>query len=182
MPGRDAAGVVVEVGDGNSKFKIGDEVYSNIHDFNTQKLRATRPSKWGTFAQYALVEEYLVAQKPTNLSFEEAASLPVALQTALQAFDDVAKFQKGKSVFIVGGAGGVGSLAIQLAKHVYGASRIVSTASTVKLDFVKSLGADLVIDYTKQSYDQISEKFDFVFDTIGQSLTHFANWLLMQLQ
>lgn len=85
-----------------------------------------------------------------------------------QAFE-IAKFEKGKSVFIVGGAGGVGSLAIQAARHVYGASRIVSTASTVKLDFVKSLGADLVIDYTKQSYDQISEKFDFVFDTIGDS-------------
>jgi len=109
-----------------------------------------------------------VAPKPTNLSFEEAASLPLALLTAQQAFD-IAKFEKGKSVFIVGGAGGVGSLAIQLARHVYGASRIVSTASTGKLDFVKSLGADLVIDYTKQSYDQISEKFDFVFDTVGDS-------------
>ena len=85
-------------------------------------------------------------------------------------------------MFIVGGAGVVGSLAIQLAKNVYGASRIVSTASTGKLDFVKSLGADLVIDYTKQSYDQVTEKFDFVFDTIGKSLTHlfcFA-WLPMQ--
>ena len=77
-------------------------------------------------------------------------------------------------MFIVGGAGGVGSLVIQMAKHVYGASRIVSTASTGKLDFVKSLGADLVIDYTKQSYDQVSEKFDFVFDTVGRSLTSFS--------
>lgn len=80
-----------------------------------------------------------MAAKPTNLSFEEAASLPLAILTAQQAFD-IAKFEKGQSVFIVGGAGGVGSLAIQLAKHVYGASRIVSTASTGKLDFVKSLG------------------------------------------
>nr|ABR16979.1 unknown [Picea sitchensis] len=163
VPGCDAAGVVVEVGDGVSKFKIGDEVYSDIQNFT-----AGRPKQLGTLAQYTLVEEHLVAPKPTNLSFEEAASLPLAVLTAQEAFD-IAKFEKGQSVFIVGGAGGVGSLAIQLAKHVYGASRIVSTASTGKLDFVKSLGADLVIDYTKQSYDQISEKFDFVFDTIGEA-------------
>ena len=168
VPGCDAAGVVVEVGDGVSKFKIGDEVYSDIQSFT-----AGRPKQLGTLAQYTVVEEHLVAPKPTTLSFEEAASLPLALLTAQQAFD-IAKFEKGQSVFIVGGAGGVGSLAIQLAKHVYGASRIVSTASTGKLDFVKSLGADLVIDYTKQSYDQVSEKFDFVFDTVGRSLTSFS--------
>jgi len=165
VPGCDAAGVVVEVGDGVSKFKSGDEIYADIF---TANFTASRPKQWGTLAQYTVVEEYLVAQKPTNLSFEEAASLPVAILTAQQAFD-IAKFEKGQSVFIVGGAGGVGSLAIQLAKHVYGASKIVSTASTGKLDFVKSLGADLVIDYTRQSYDQVSEKFDFVFDTIGDS-------------
>ena len=163
VPGCDAAGVVVEVGDGVTKFKNGDEVYSDIQDFG-----AGRPKQWGTLAQYTVVEEYLVAPKPKNLSFEAVASLPLALLTAQQAFD-IAKFEEGKSVFIVGGAGGVGSLAIQLARHVYGASRIVSTSSTVKLEFVKSLGADVVIDYTKQSYDQISEKFDFVFDTIGDS-------------
>jgi len=163
VPGCDMSGVVVEVGDGVSKFKNGDEIYSNIQNFT-----AGRPEQCGTLAQYTVVEEYLVAPKPINLSFEEAASLPLALQTAQQGFD-IASFEKGQSVFIVGGAGGVGSLAIQLAKNVYGASRIVSTASTGKLDFVKSLGADLVIDYTKQSYDQVSEKFDFVFDTIGDS-------------
>jgi len=163
VPGCDVAGVVVEVGDGISKFKNGDEVYTDVQDFT-----AGRPKQLGTLAQYTVVEEHLVAAKPTNLSFEEAASLPLAVLTAQQAFE-IAKFEKGQSVFIVGGAGGVGSLAIQLAKHVYGASRIVSTASTGKLDFVKSLGADVVIDYTKQSYDQISEKFDFVFDTIGES-------------
>jgi len=165
VPGCDAAGVVVEVGDGVSKFKSGDEIYADIF---TANFTASRPKQWGTLAQYTVVEEYLVAPKPTNLSFEEAASLPLAVLTAQRAFD-IAKFEKGQSVFIVGGAGGVGSLAIQLAKHVYGASKIVATASTGKLDFVKSLGADLVIDYTRQSYDQVSEKFDFVFDTIGDS-------------
>eukprot|EP00253_Pinus_taeda_P015503 PITA_15503 len=138
VPGCDAAGVVVEVGNGVSKFKNGDEVYSDV-----QNARAAgRPKQRGTLAQYTLVDEYLVAPKPKNLSFEEAASLPLAVLTAQQAFD-IAKFEKGKSAFIVGGAGGVGSLAIQLARHVYGASRI--------------------------TYDQIFEKFDFVFDTIGDS-------------
>nr|ABR16968.1 unknown [Picea sitchensis] len=136
------------------------------------------------------------------MSFEEAASFPLALQTAQEGFDRV-NFQRGQSVFIVGGAGGVGSLAIQvkvntillplktsrnlvplqndrvrsfnntcvvqLAKYVYGASKIATTTSTGKVDFVRQLGADTVIDYTKQSYDQIPQKFDFVFDTVGDS-------------
>ncbi|XP_057866462.2 2-methylene-furan-3-one reductase [Cryptomeria japonica] len=157
------AGVVAEVGKGVSKFKKGDEVYGDI-------LEIVEGNPWqvGTLAQYTVVEEHLLALKPSNLSFEEAASLPLALQTALLAFDTV-NFQKGQSVFIVGGAGGVGSLAIQLAKNVFEASRIVSTSSAGKVEFVKSLGADLVVDYTKQSYEQIDEKFDFVFDTIGES-------------
>ncbi|KAH9328449.1 hypothetical protein KI387_000557 [Taxus chinensis] len=163
VPGCDVAGVIAEVGEGVSKFKKGDEVYGDIQDFPGRK-----PKQYGTLAQYTVAEEDLVALKPSNLSFEEAASLPLALLTALQGFDSV-NFQKGWSVFIVGGAGGVGTLAIQLAKHVFEASRIVSTTSTGKLDFVKSLGADLVVDYTKQNYDQVPEKFDFVFDTIGDS-------------
>ncbi|XP_057866465.2 2-methylene-furan-3-one reductase [Cryptomeria japonica] len=163
VPGCDLAGVVVEVGDGVSKFKKGDEVYGDIQDFT-----AGNPKQVGTLAEFTVAEEHLLALKPTNLSFEEAASLPLALLTALQSFDTVG-FQKGQSVFIVGGAGGVGSLAIQLAKHVFEASRIVSTCSTGKVEFVKNLGADLVVDYTKQSYEQVDEKFDFVFDTIGES-------------
>ncbi|KAH9328445.1 hypothetical protein KI387_000553, partial [Taxus chinensis] len=161
VPGCDVCGVVEEVGEGVTKFKKGDEVYGNI-----QVVIAGRPkTSAGTLAQYTVVEQHLVAHKPNNLSGEEAASLPVALLTAQKAFDMV-NFERGQSVFVVGGAGGVGRIAIQLAKHVYGASRIVSNASTGKLDFVKSLGADLVVDYTKQSYDQVPEKFDFVFDTI----------------
>ncbi|XP_057866461.1 2-methylene-furan-3-one reductase [Cryptomeria japonica] len=163
VPGADVAGVVAEVGQGVSKFKKGDEVYADV-----LKITEGVPRQVGTLAEYTVAEEHLLALKPSNLSFEEAASLPLALQTALLAFDTV-NFQKGQSVFIVGGAGGVGTLAIQLAKHVFEASRIVSTSSTGKVEFVRSLGADLVVDYTKQSYEQIDEKFDFVFDTIGES-------------
>ncbi|KAH9328544.1 hypothetical protein KI387_000652 [Taxus chinensis] len=155
-PGCDVAGVVADVGGGASKFNKGDEVYGDIQDFTAGNLQ-----QYGTLAQYTVAEEHLMALKPSNF-------LPLALLTALQSFDTV-NFQKGQSVFIVGGAGGVGTLAIQLAKHVFEASRIVSTASTGKLDFVKSLGADLVVDYTQQSYDRVPEKFDFVFDTIGES-------------
>ncbi|XP_057866467.2 2-methylene-furan-3-one reductase [Cryptomeria japonica] len=163
VPGCDVAGIVADVGEGVSKFKKGDEVYGDIQDFTVGN-----PKQVGTLAEFTVAEEHLLALKPSNLSFEEAASLPLALLTALQAFDTV-DFQKGQSVFIVGGAGGVGTLAIQLAKHVFEASRIVSTCSAGKAEFVKSLGADLVVDYTKQSYEQVDEKFDFVFDTIGES-------------
>ncbi|KAH9328443.1 hypothetical protein KI387_000551, partial [Taxus chinensis] len=168
VPGCDVCGVVEEVGEGVTRFKKGDEVYGLIQLF---KENRPMPSA-GTVAQYTVVEQHLVAHKPSNLSSEEAASFPVVLLTAQEAFDMV-NFKSGQSMFIVGGAGGIGSVAIQLAKHVYGASRIVSNASTGKLDFVKSLGADLVVDYTKQSYDQVPEKFDFVFDTIGDSFKSY---------
>lgn len=163
VPGADVAGVVADLGDSVSKFKKGDEVYGDILQSVEGNLRQV-----GSLAEYTVAEEHLLALKPSNLTFEEAASLPLALLTALLAFDTVG-FQKGQSVFIVGGAGGVGSLAIQLAKNVFEASRIVATCSTGKVEFVKTLGADLVVDYTKQSYEQVAEKFDFVFDTIGES-------------
>ncbi|KAH9320856.1 hypothetical protein KI387_015495 [Taxus chinensis] len=163
VPCCDMSGVVVEVGEGVTKFKKGDEVYGDIQEFMSGK-----PKQCGVLAEYTAAEEYLVAAKPKKLSFEEAASLASVLITASQAFE-TANFAKGQSVFIVGGAGGVGSVAIQLAKHVYGASKVVATTSTPKVGFVKGLGADVVHDYTKHSYDQITEKFDFVFDTIGDS-------------
>ncbi|PSD77236.1 NADPH:quinone reductase, partial [Acinetobacter baumannii] len=162
VPCGDMSGVVVEVGEGVTKFKKGDEVYGHIQEL------MTKPKQCGTLAEYTAAEEHLVVAKPKNLSFEDAAGLAFVLVTAQQAFE-TAKFAKGQSVFIVGGAGGVGSAAIQLAKHVYGASKVVATTSTAKVGLVKSLGADLVVDYTKQSYEQVAEKFDFVFDTVGDS-------------
>ncbi|GLJ48177.1 hypothetical protein SUGI_1017250 [Cryptomeria japonica] len=162
VPCGDMSGVVVEVGEGVTKFKKGDDVYGNALEL------MTKPKQCGTLAEYTLAAEQLLAAKPNNLSYEDAASLVSVVVTAQQAFE-TAKFTKGQSVFIVGGAGGVGSIAVQLAKHVYGASKVAASASTSKLDFLKTLGADLVVDYTKQSYEQISEKFDFVFDTVGES-------------
>nr|DAD48094.1 TPA_asm: hypothetical protein HUJ06_018031 [Nelumbo nucifera] len=169
VPGCDMAGVVVGKGEGVMKFSIGDEVYGNIQDFNAEgKLK-----QLGTLAEYVAVEETLVALKPSNLSFEEAASLPLAVQTAIEGFI-TAGFKEGQSIFIVGGAGGVGTLAVQLAKHVYGASRVVASCSAPKVEFVKSLGADLVIDYTKTKYEEIQEKYDFLYDTIGDTKNSFV--------
>ncbi|KAK4411311.1 2-methylene-furan-3-one reductase [Sesamum angolense] len=110
----------------------------------------------------------LVAVKPKNVLFEEAASLPVVVQTAVEGFK-TAGFQEGQSVFIVGGAGGVGTSALQLAKQLYKASVVTATISTGKVDFLKGLGANKVVDYTKTRYVEVKEKYDFVFNTIGDS-------------
>lgn len=163
VPGCDMAGVVIGKGEGIKKFDIGDEVYGNIHDFNTdEKLKQI-----GTLAQFIVVEENLVARKPKCISFEEAASLPLAIQTAIEGFT-IGGFKKGQTILVVGGAGGVGTLVIQMAKLLYGASYVVATCSTPKVEFVKKLGADKVVDYTKIQYDDIEEKFDFLYDTIGK--------------
>lgn len=148
VPGCDMAGVVVaRGGDDAVRFQVGDEVYGNIQDFRGGgKLK-----QLGSLAQFIAVEEDLVAAKPENLSFEEAASLPLAVQTAVEGFT-TAGFEEGQLVFIVGGAGGVGSLAVQL----FGAALVTATTSTGKVEFVKRLGADKVVDYTKTTYEQVT--------------------------
>ncbi|CAI9101612.1 OLC1v1038979C1 [Oldenlandia corymbosa var. corymbosa] len=168
IPGCDMAGVVVAKGEGVSKFDIGDEVYGNLQDFNVvEKLK-----QLGVLAEFVVVEEDLVAKKPENLSYEEAASLPVAVQTAVEGFR-VSGFQKGQTIFVVGGAGGVGSLVVQLAKHLYGASFVTATTSSPKVEFLKCLGVDKVVDYTKTRYTDIEEQYDLVYDTIGDSKDSF---------
>lgn len=164
------AGVVVAKGRSVTKFNIGDEVYGNIQDFNAEG----RLKQLGTLAEFTAVEESLVAKKPESLSFEEAASLPLAVQTAIQGFE-TAGFKAGQTIFVVGGAGGVGTLVIQLAKHFYGASHVVATTSTPKVEFVKGLGADEVIDYRKIKYKDVQEKYDFLYDTIGNFLIFTDN-------
>ncbi|KAH9540278.1 hypothetical protein CY35_15G103500 [Sphagnum magellanicum] len=163
VPGYDVAGVVVKVGKEVSKFKEGDEVYADVSEAALNK-----PRQFGSLAQYTAVQEKLLALKPTRLSFAEAASLPLAILTAQEAFDRV-NLKVGQSVFINGGAGGVGTLAIQLAKEVYGASLVVTTASAGKVDLLKSLGVDKVVDYKKEKYEELPDKYDVVFDTVGES-------------
>ncbi|XP_051144073.1 2-methylene-furan-3-one reductase-like [Andrographis paniculata] len=165
-PGFDVAGVVVEVGSGVKELKVGDQVYGD-----TTENFGREPKQLGTIAEYTVSHQNLLAVKPKNLNFAEAAALPVAIETACEGLER-AGFSQGKSILVLGGSGSVGSQVIQLAKHVYGASRVVATSSTAKLGLVKSLGADLVIDYTKsrveEDLQQLDHKFDVVYDAVGQ--------------
>ncbi|KAG7592763.1 Polyketide synthase enoylreductase domain [Arabidopsis thaliana x Arabidopsis arenosa] len=161
VPGYDVAGVVVKVGSAVKDFKEGDEVYANVSE---KALEG--PKQFGSLAEYTAVEEKLLALKPKNIDFAQAAGLPLAIETADEGLVRT-EFSAGKSILVLNGAGGVGSLVIQLAKHVYGASKVAATASTGKLELVRSLGADLAIDYTKENIEDLPDKYDVVFDAIG---------------
>ncbi|KAJ9135307.1 hypothetical protein P3X46_032510 [Hevea brasiliensis] len=161
VPGYDVAGVVVKVGNQVNKFKIGDEVYGNVNEL------PLNPKQFGTLAEYTAVEEKLLSLKPKKLNFAEASGIPLAIETAYEGLEK-AGFSAGKSILVLGGAGGVGTLTIQVAKHVFGASRIAATASTGKLELLKSLGVDLAIDYAKEKYEHLPEKFDVVYDAVGE--------------
>lgn len=162
VPGYDVAGVVVKIGSQVKGLKEGDEVYGNI---NEKALEG--PKQFGSFGEYTAVEEKLLAQKPKNLDFVQAAGLPLAIETAHEGLERTG-FSAGKSILVLGGAGGVGSLVIQLAKQVFGASRVAATSSTGKLKLLKDLGVDLAIDYTKENFEDLPEKFDVVYDAVGQ--------------
>ncbi|XVE83958.1 hypothetical protein DITRI_Ditri16bG0130600 [Diplodiscus trichospermus] len=163
VPGYDVAGVVLKVGSQVINFKEGDEVYGNINEKGLD-----HPKRYGTLAEYTAAEEKLLALKPKNLSFIEAAVVPLAIGTAYEGLEKTG-FSSGKSILVLGGAGGVGTMVIQLAKHVFGASKVAATSSSSKLELLKSLGADLAIDYTKDNFEDLPEKFDVVYDSIGQS-------------
>lgn len=152
--GLDAAGKVSEVGKAVTKFKVGDEVF-------------TRPdiTRNGTYAEYVAVDESLVAPKPKNISYEEAASIPLVGLTSWQCLVDFAELKEGDKVLIHAGAGGVGSFAVQLAKAL--GAWVATTCSTTNVEFVKSLGADQVIDYKKEDFAEILSDLDIVFDTMG---------------
>jgi NADPH:quinone reductase-like Zn-dependent oxidoreductase len=152
--GNDLAGTVVAVGARVTRFAVGDEVYGHPDQ-----------NRMGTFAELIAIHQDDVAAKPVTLSMEEAASIPLVGLTAWQALVERADLRPGQKVLIHAGAGGVGTFAIQLAKHL-GAS-VATTASATKTDVVKSLGADVVIDYRKQAFETILHDYDVVLDTIG---------------
>ncbi|HMV77019.1 MAG TPA: NADP-dependent oxidoreductase [Leptospiraceae bacterium] len=152
--GNDGAGTVVKTGKDVTQFKIGDEVF-----FRPSKTRI------GTFAEFCAVSENEAALKPKNLNFEEAAGIPLAGLTSWQALFDYGRLEKGQKVLIHAGSGGVGSLAVQFAKNA--GAFTIATCSTRNIDLVKSLGADQVIDYTKEKFTDILKDVDIVFDTIG---------------
>src|SRR5438552_5717463 len=152
--GNDVAGVVVRVGSRVRRFKPGDEVYA-------------RPDKdrIGTFAEFISMNEDAVAIKPKGLTMEEAASIPLVGLTAWQVLIERANLKKGQKVLIHAGSGGVGTFAIQLAKHV--GAVVATTTSTANLDLVKRLGADIVIDYSKNDFATILRDYDVVVNSLG---------------
>ncbi|MES2432649.1 MAG: NADP-dependent oxidoreductase [Pseudomonadota bacterium] len=150
--GHDLAGTVVRVGAKVKRFKAGDEVYARPRDLRT-----------GTFAEFIAMDEAEVALKPRNLSMVEAASIPLVGLTAWQALVEVGKVKPGQKVFIQAGSGGVGSFAIQLAKHL--GAVVATTTSTKNLDLVKSLGADVVIDYKTEDFEKILSGYDLVLNS-----------------
>ena len=152
--GHDVAGVVVKVGTRVRRFKVGDEVYARPADHRI-----------GTFAEFIAIDEKDVANKPKDLTMEEAASIPLVGLTAWQALIERANLKKGQKVLIHAGSGGVGTFAIQLAKHV--SATVATTTSAANFDLVKGLGADIVIDYKKEDFEKILHDYDVVLDTLG---------------
>lgn len=150
--GHDVAGIVVRTGSKVRKFKPGDEVYARPGD-----------GRIGTFAESIAIDEADVALKPENLSMEEAASIPLVGLTAWQVLVETAGLKKGQKVFIQAGSGGVGTFAIQLAKHL--GATVATTASAANADLVKGLGADIVIDYKKDDFEKILQGYDVVLNS-----------------
>lgn len=152
--GWDAAGVIVEKGAKVKEFNVGDKVFA-------------RPATTdhGTYAEYAAVDENLLAKMPNNLSFEEAASIPLTTETAWQCLVDKGDLKSGQKVLIHAGAGGVGSMAIQIAKSL--GAFVATTGSSKNEEFLRSLGADIVVNYEKQSFENQLMDYDLVLDTMG---------------
>ncbi|HDV8367262.1 TPA: NADP-dependent oxidoreductase [Bacillus cereus] len=152
--GNDFSGVITKVGSKVTRFKVGDEIYAR-----------PRKNKIGTFAEYIAIHEDDIALKPKNLSFEEAASIPLVGLTSYQALHDIMQLQKGQKILIHAGSGGVGTFAIQLAK-IMGAT-VTTTASEAGANLVTSLGADEIINYKTEKFEDILKNYDAVFDIIG---------------
>jgi NADPH:quinone reductase-like Zn-dependent oxidoreductase len=152
--GNEIAGVVESVGSSASRFSVGDRVYARLDKDNM-----------GGLAEWAAVHEDYLAKIPASLTFEEAAAVPLAALTAIQALRDELRLQSGQRVFISGGAGGVGTFAIQIAKHL--GANVATTASPRGEALVRRLGADVVIDYTRERFEDVLRGYDAAFDLLG---------------
>ncbi|MFM0196299.1 NADP-dependent oxidoreductase [Paraburkholderia strydomiana] len=151
--GSDIAGVVTEVGSNVTRFKPGDAIFASLFDLGR-----------GSIAEFAAVPESVAASKPVNLDFVQAAAVPMVGLTSWQALKERAHLQAGQKVFIPAGSGGIGTFAIQLAKHF--AARVGTTTSTGNVQLVTSLGADEVVDYKKQEFEKVLDGYDVVLGTI----------------
>ena len=149
--GADVAGRIEAVGKNVTQFQMGDEVFGEIFK--------------GSFAEYVCASEDIFALKPVNLTFEQAAAVPLAAFTALQGLRDKGQIRSGQKVLINGASGGVGTFAVQIAKS-YG-TEVTGVCSTRNLELVRSIGADHVIDYTKEDFTNSGQHYDLIFDTIG---------------
>jgi len=158
VPGIDLAGVVERIGPGVTTFLPGQEVFGQ--------------STGGAYAQYCLVSAQTLALKPTSLSFDEAAAVPIGAITAWQGLFDHGHLQAGQRVLILGGSGGVGTFAVQFARRK--GAQVITTTSTSNRDFVRSLGAETVIDYTQKRVEDEVHNVDLVFDTVGGEATGSA--------
>ena len=152
--GVDFSGVVAEVGESVSEFKPGDEVYGMAN-----------PMTGGSFAEFVVVPSASLALKPKSVSHSDAAAIPLTGLSALQVLKDQMNISSGQKVLIHGGAGGIGALAIQIAKQL--GAEVTTTASKEDSNLVKELGADIVIDYKNEKFEDIAKEYDAVFDTIG---------------
>ena len=150
--GHDVAGTIVKAGARVKQFKVGDEVYARPRDH-----------RLGTFAEFIAVNEADVALKPKNLSMAEAASIPLVGLTAWQALVEVGKVKPGQKVFIQAGSGGVGTFAIQLARHL--GATVATTTSAGNAELVKSLGADVIVDYNAQDFEKVLSGYDLVLNS-----------------
>jgi NADPH:quinone reductase-like Zn-dependent oxidoreductase len=154
IPGRDFSGVVSALGAGVDDVAVGDPVFG-----------VCETSREAAYAEKVAIKSAIVARKPANLSHIQAASVALVGLTALSSIEDTLKLQKGEKILIQGGAGGVAGFAIQLAKHI--GARVITTTSSANMDYVRSLGADEVVDYRQQDFTKVVSGCDAVFDTVG---------------
>jgi NADPH:quinone reductase-like Zn-dependent oxidoreductase len=166
IPGFDISGVVESVGSGVTKFKPGDEVFAFL-----------ALGRGGGYAEFAIVHETEAARKPQNIAHVAAASVPLVALTAWQALFDAGKLEAGQTVLIQGGAGGVGTMAVQLAK--WKKARVIATASGKNVQFLRELGADDVIDYQTQKFEDVAKDIDLVLDTVGGE-TQTRSWNVLK--
>ncbi|HUD86817.1 MAG TPA: NADP-dependent oxidoreductase, partial [Xanthobacteraceae bacterium] len=153
IPGRDFSGVISAVGDGVD-LKVGDAVFGVL-----------APGKEGTYCEKIAINAAIIGKKPANLSHVDAAALALTGLTAIDSIENTLKLKRGETILIQGGAGGVAGFAIQFAKHL--CARVITTTSAANMDYVRSLGADQVIDYTTQNFTRVVSGCDAVFDTVG---------------